>query len=432
MRCFRVAGTLLAGLLFVALTALPAVAAAGDLDHSFSFDGKVTTSVAHSHGIVDIAVQPDRKIVALGDSGKRFVVIRYLLTGGKDPSFGGGDGIVSFGFGSPDFTEPGGIALSPVDQFIVVAGRAAYSNGHEDMVVARLTPAGVLDDTFSNDGRTHATNADFSAGANDVTVESDGSVVATGFGDSDLGVARFLSTGVPDPGFGNGGFTQTHLGLIEEGFGVAEDSLGRIVVVGRRLDASQPESRRSDFIVARYTTGGHLDHAFSTNGWRTSDFLNQDQANDVAIIGSNRIVAVGTADDPGSHSTFAMAKYKTDGTNDTSFGGGDGKVSTQIGVHAHNRSGAQAVAVQGDGKLVLVGHVFNPSTLRDFFALARYSTNGALDNSFGGNGKVATAFHLDASAFGAGIDALGRIVAGGGEFPSGNQSDPWALARYAA
>jgi uncharacterized delta-60 repeat protein len=84
-----------------------------------------------------------------------------------------------------------------------------------------------------------------------------------------------------------------------------------------------------------------------------------------------------------------LARFNPDGTLDSSFGTG-GQVMVPF-----NQSGfdtAQDVAVQADGKIVVVGLTSNSITLNDDFALARFNADGTLDTSFGSGGKVTTDF----------------------------------------
>src|SRR5436190_151795 len=109
------------------------------------------------------------------------------------------------------------------------------------------------------------------------------------------------------------------------------------------------------------------------------------------------------------------------GSLDTSFDG-DGVVSTPIGS---GLEAASSVAVQADGKIVAAGYS-NAS-----FALARYNTDGSLDTSFNGTGKVTTTFpNAYASATSAAIRPDGKIVAAGGL--SGEYYRGFALAQYNA
>jgi uncharacterized delta-60 repeat protein len=94
---------------------------------------------------------------------------------------------------------------------------------------------------------------------------------------------------------------------------------------------------------------------------------------------------------------------------------------------------ASDVALQADGKIVVAGSAgFAGEGSDTTFALARYGTNGTLDSTFGGNGKVATGFAQGpAGAYGVAIQADRKIVAVGGV--SLSETDiGFALARYLA
>ena len=110
----------------------------------------------------------------------------------------------------------------------------------------------------------------------------------------------------------------------------------------------------------------------------------------MAIQDDGKIVVVGDAVDSFTPaSAFALARYNPNGSLDTSFSG-DGKQTTSFADYA----GANAVALQGDGKIVAVGSDQNSTGLGyDYhFALARYNPNGSLDPSFSGDGKQTTDF----------------------------------------
>ena len=103
----------------------------------------------------------------------------------------------------------------------------------------------------------------------------------------------------------------------------------------------------------------------------------------VAIQSDGKIVAAGDSNN-GSNSDFALVRYNTDGSLDTSFDS-DGKVTTAIGSGTDE---AYSVAIQSDGKIVAAGYSNNGSN--NDFALVRYNTDGSLDTSFDSDGKVTT------------------------------------------
>src|SRR5206468_1942992 len=148
---------------------------------------------------------------------------------------------------------------------------------------------------------------------------------------------------------------------------------GKIVAVG---------SGGSRFALARYKHNASLDSIFGGDGKVTTRFnRGRSVADGVVIQGNGKIIAVGAARDGGR---FALARYNADGTLDATFGG-NGKVTTSFSSFIGG--GASSVAIQGDGKIVAAG-----ATGDGNFALARYNTDGSLDASFDGDGKVTTSF----------------------------------------
>jgi uncharacterized delta-60 repeat protein len=162
---------------------------------------------------------------------------------------------------------------------------------------------------------------------------------------------------------------------------------------------------------------GDLDPTFGSGGKVTTDVGGSDGAQAVAIQGDGKVVAAGLGNFAGPGTgDFALARYNPDGSLDTSFGSG-GKVTTDFGGF----DAASAVAIQPDGKIIAAGRSGSGD-----FALARYNPDGSLDSSFGSGGKVTTDFGGFDSAFGVALQADGKIVAAG----QGASSGDFALARY--
>jgi uncharacterized delta-60 repeat protein len=105
----------------------------------------------------------------------------------------------------------------------------------------------------------------------------------------------------------------------------------------------------------------------------------------------------------------------TDGDLDPTFGDG-GVVMTDFNTSTDL---ANAVALQADGKLVVVGTTYTDNDFSDEdFAIARYNPDGSLDTSFGNNGKVTTDFPGLAAVLSAVVvQPDGKIVVAGGAFP---------------
>ena len=155
----------------------------------------------------------------------------------------------------------------------------------------------------------------------------------------------------------------------------------------------------SGLALARLTTNGALDLSFGVNGQVTNNSLANASA--VTIQPDGKIVAAGGT------AGFQLTRYNTHGSLDTSFGT-NGMAEVYIGTDGGM---AQAVGVQSDGKIVVSG-AGRPGVPEEF-ALARFNTNGTLDTSFGNAGSLTTTIELASVAYGEGIQPDGKIVAGG-------------------
>jgi uncharacterized delta-60 repeat protein len=393
-----------------------AQAAPGDLDLTFSGDGRQRTG-GDLYAATGVALQDNGKIVVVGvgrgpNQSDDFALARYNPNGSLDTSFSG-DGRQTTDFGEFDYAS--GVALQG-DGKIVAVGLTSGDFG-----VARYNPNGSLDTSFSGDGRQ---TTDFGGldGATGVALQGDGKIVVVGgaggrFGD--FALARYNPNGSLDTSFSGDGRQRTG-GDLYEATGVALQDNGKIVVVGVGRGPNQTD----DFALARYNPNGSLDTRFSGDGKLRTDFGGSDRANGVALQGDGKIVAVGVAPGPSQTSDFALARYNPNGSLDTSFSR-DGRQRTDFGRF----EGASGVALQGDGKFVAVGSA-STGSLDDDFVLARYNPNGTRDTSFSGDGRQTTDFGGFEQASGVALQEDGKIVAVGFTGEGQTPQDNFALARY--
>jgi len=170
-------------------------------------------------------------------------------------------------------------------------------------------------------------------------------------------------------------------------------------------------------------TSGSLDTTFNTTGKVTTAIgAINDSALAVAIQSDGKIVAAGYSYN-GANYDFALVRYNTDGSLDTTFNT-TGKVTTAIGA---SNDSAYVIAIQSDGKIVAAGYSDNGAN--DDFALVRYNTDGSLDTTFNTTGKVTTAIGASNDyAYAVAIQSDGKIVAAGYSYNGAN--DDFALVRY--
>ena len=210
--------------------------------------------------------------------------------------------------------------------------------------------------------------------------------------------------GTLDPGYGNGGRVVLPVGdnALATAFALQPDD--RALLGGPALFDGEER-----FAIARLTTQGTPDGTFGDDGIASTKVgVNVNALLALAAQPDGRIVAAGTADPGSGNTSFAVARFLPDGTLDQSFGDHGTVVTSFVGTPG-------AVAIQPDGKIVVVGnHVQLPSLHFDF-GLARFQPDGDLDPSFGTGGTVTTPFPTgDSQALAVALDGQGRIVAAGG------------------
>jgi len=156
----------------------------------------------------------------------------------------------------------------------------------------------------------------------------------------------------------------------------------------------------------RYNANGSLDTSFGTGGIVTTPIGNSNDASALGIQSDGKIVVAGGSSN-GSNYDFALVRYNTNGSLDTSFGTG-GIVNTPVGS---SNDYARTLGIQSDGKIVAAGDSSNGS--KNDFALVRYNANGSLDTSFGTGGIVTTPVGSSGGAYALAIQSDGKIVAAG-------------------
>ena len=250
-----------------------------------------------------------------------------------------------------------------------------------------------------------------------------------------IATSAVAASGAPVTAFGSGGTVIDTSGGTQSATGVASTPNGGFVAVGTAV-----QSGAQLFAVARFTPDGRIDTSFGggtvTTGFGSTTSGAQGVGVAVYPAGSSLagyVVAVGTAQVSGGGREMAVARYRTDGTLDPSFGNG-GLVTTQVVAGSSEDDELDSVAIQPDGSVVAAGFSLGASLsapTQRALTLVRYTPAGAPDTSFGNSGVVAqpvgTSFN---PAAGVVIQADGKIVTAGSALDPAKGANDFLVARF--
>lgn len=242
-----------------------------------------------------------------------------------------------------------------------------------------------------------------------VAVLPDGKIIAAGTtdvsGHDDILVVRYLSNGALDPSFSSDGSEITNLLATsnETATAMALQPDGKIVVVGY-TDANS--GTNLDMFVVRFNPNGGLDSSFGFSGKYTINptVSADDRAMGVAILPDGKIMIGGSAR-TNTSTSFALARLTAGGVLDPTFSG-DGYQEITAGY-----SECQAMAVQPDGKIILVGESKSVGT--EDFVVTRCNSNGTLDSTFSGDGIAKNNIVGKDAAYAITLQPDGKILVAG-------------------
>lgn len=412
--------------------ATPAGAAPGDLDTTYGNAGSTLFQfgVGSSPNAYNYNVEraPDGKIVTAGaasdTNGSNSVLIsRQLADGTLDFSFGSGGRIVpQLGEGPTPSSSVvfNGLAIQ-ADGKIVVAGAANNAANQTASFVARFLTNGNLDPTFDGDGKFLI---QLGAGATPgsqfygVTIQPDGKILATGYrttasNGNEATIVRLTSSGGLDFGFGAAGIFASQFGdytaipanNASTGVDLAVQSDGKIVTAGQFDDTADKYA----FGIARVTANGTVDSSFGSGGSTVTQASEGPTPGSTGLnldqLSTGQFVVGGVANDSAGGTAMAVARYTSGGVADLTFGPGTGRVLHQLSpVTPNPTSVAYGMVTQPNDRVVLVG-AFVVSGSTTPQVLVRLLPNGSLDPSFAGTGVAQANFGIGTNPQTIGIDA---------------------------
>lgn len=346
----------------------------------------------------------------------------WAATGDRDRSFGNA-GIVTAQFDTSNHVLKS-IAVQ-TDGRIVAGGECSPSVANQrDFCIARFMPNGTPDTTFGSGGKITVnlgTNGDF---LEKLLIQTDGKILAIGYKDdgnlinpkNEFMVIRYNADGTPDSSFGGGD------GIVTTSFGnQRERALDAVLQPDGKLVVSGTGSLTgapagSTFGVARYNTDGSLDTSFDSDGFVVVEGLIFGLARSILLQPDGKIVLAGDYGNSGNND-YAFVRLQSNGQLDATFDG-DGKLTFSMTGHDSMHS----AALLPDGKVLAMG-------LSDRISLIRLNANGSFDTTFNGDGRLLSEVEGTHTAGGLAIQPDGKFLISGNIL--GNNSIPYLMtARY--
>jgi uncharacterized delta-60 repeat protein len=368
------------------------------LDYNFSCNGKA--AIRTGGGVCSaIALQPDGKILIGGRGGETisnsgYCIARFNADGTVDSSFGINGKVITIYGGSIQ-----SIVVCP-DGKILAGGFLG------NIMLVKYLPNGTIDSSFGNNGFLQPQFAGIRYSyCYSLKLQDDGKIVLCGnVNGMNALVARFLPNGQFDVSFSGKGYSILSSAYIA--FDIAIQKDGKILIGGQGMNAN-------NFLLARFLADGNLDSRFGDNGIVLTDITDKSEfITSIALQDDGKILAAGRADytsQYGYNFKTALVRYNTDGNVDNTFG------NNAVASLAFDAASAdpKKIMLQPDGKILVAGdytdvyHFHKPS-------LARFTSNGIVDNSFGDNGSIVTTqFGDSVNCRSAALQQDGKIVIGG-------------------
>lgn len=314
------------------------------------------------------------------------------------------NGAVSNFINGGDATDDQAFAVAIQASGKIIAAGKSYDSSVPDYEIAltRYNSDGSVDNTFGSDGTARSFifgSANIDDEAKAIAIQADGKIVVAGSSITSISyttgfaVARYDSNGHPDNTFGNSGNEAFAIpqgdGFDDEASAVAIQPDGKIVVAGF---SENGVTASNAFALVRLNADGSFDSTFGTNGSAINYITGGDNSDDyitsIALQPDGKIVAAGSSrNGVASTTAFAVARYNSDGSLDNTFGT-NGTIRNFIAGGDTSVDIAYSVALTADGKIVAAGSSQSDSPTAYAFALARYTSAGVLDNTFGTGGSM--------------------------------------------
>lgn len=373
-----------------------------------------------------LALDPDDAIVVAGDSlrggEQRIVAARVRADGTLDPAFGqaANPGLSEYNLTS-GAESVRALARRADGRYWLAGGVYTPSEDASDFLLARFTSGGVLDPSIGDNSGW--VRAGFPAGGADtalaLALDASGRPLVSGTAQAApdanrIGLVRFAAIdGAIDSGFGNSGRLLVDAATTPlENAAIALEPDGRVVLAGTAAGVLG-----SYAMLARTTASGSLDHGFRSHpGFAYQPLAGAPASNARAVhrLADGRLLVAAVA--PGAQATdpqrVVLARYTSAGALDSSFGGGDGSVELPPSTSVGASPYAQML-VQTDGAILVVAGADEADIV-----VHRVSAAGAIDMGYGSGGSARIDLGGNEITYAAALTADDRLLAVGLQDPN--------------
>ncbi|WP_298151231.1 hypothetical protein, partial [Flavobacterium sp.] len=366
----------------------------GTIDTTFNVGG-----AGASGNVYAIAIQTDGKILVGGDfttynSVTANRIIRLNTDGSKDSTFTGAA-----------LSGVRAITIQPSDSKILMGYIDGSNNG-----ISRLNTDGSVDSTFSSGTGTIT-------GGFSIAVQSDGKIIL-GEGSSSTSstgtkrIYRLNTNGSVDTNYTSGVGTGHHTSIV-----IQPD--GKIIFGGTLALGTSATTR---YTLTRLNADFTFDNTFNVGGSGVNSNTTLSNVNALLLRSDGKILIGGAFTFYNGKGVNRIAQLNSDGSLDSTFNAG-------TGINLSNLAAVvSASAIQSDGKIIVGGSFRNyNSTLVNY--LARINADGSLDTTFNSGGSGINNTMINTTITAIAIQGDGKIVIGGNNFTSYNGTTVGNLAR---
>jgi uncharacterized delta-60 repeat protein len=351
----------------------------GSVDTTFgNGTGRVVVPTSFDVGTAPVELPNGKLLLGFTTYGSNsdFKVMRMNADGSVDTTFGtGGSTVVSAG-GDDALRQ---IAVDPNGK-IVLVGNAPAADGRP-IAIVRLNADGSLDSSFNGGAALTVSFGTGYHGANAVAFGADGKMIVGGVAAGAppaAALVRVNGDGTLDNTFGTGGKLTMALGTLSSTVTAIQVLSGGKILVGAQARATAPDT---DPVLVRLNADGSLDTSFGSGGMvKPHPTSGTDTLTGMQVQADGKILTAGMVglDSNNINSVLAVTRYNADGSLDTSFGNGG---STRISVHGIGEQVA-SMALSG-GKIVLFASTANNVQFDTTNMIVRLNGDGSLDSTFG-------------------------------------------------